>query len=62
MMAQPNKYVSDNTDCDDNNDTISPDGDDICNGKKMTVQMALMMDQKYYADTDLDGFGDSAQM
>ena len=64
---QPSGYVSDSTDCDDSDEDINPgeaeicnEGvDDDCNGVADDDD-AVTDPETWYADTDADGYGDSA--
>jgi hypothetical protein len=53
-------YVTDNTDCDDNEITISPSGIESCNGAddNCNGQVDEGVQSVFYADDDGDGFGD----
>ncbi len=65
---QPSGYVSDSSDCDDANDEIHPDADEVCDevdndcdGDIDGDDSALSTDETWYADDDGDGFGDPDQ-
>ena len=57
----PAGYVSDNTDCDDTNNTVYPGAAEICDGLDNNcdgnIDEGVL--NTYYADTDSDGFGDA---
>ena len=58
--AAPAGYVSDNTDCDDTDNTVYPTASEICDGKDndcdgMTDENGLT---EFFADADNDGYGD----
>ncbi len=60
---QPMGYVSMGNDCDDDNDTINPGAEDICNGIDDNcdgVADENTPNQIWYKDKDEDGFGNSA--
>ncbi len=57
----PAGYVSDNTDCDDNNGNVNPGASEICDGVDNNCDGQVdegLVNNSYYADTDSDGFGD----
>jgi gliding motility-associated-like protein len=60
--AAPPGYVSDNTDCDDADDTVNSSAIEICDGLDNDCDIAIDEDagDTYYADTDNDGFGDAS--
>ncbi|MFT5684682.1 MAG: hypothetical protein ACI8RZ_005626 [Myxococcota bacterium] len=57
----PSGYVSNDEDCDDGNNTISPDGTEVCNGEDDDCDGDIDEDvadmETFYADDDGDGFG-----
>ncbi|MFT5685135.1 MAG: hypothetical protein ACI8RZ_006084 [Myxococcota bacterium] len=58
----PSGYVGNDEDCDDGNNTISPDGTEVCNGEDddcdgSTDEGVSSLDT-FYEDADGDGFGD----
>ena len=58
---QPNGYVADSTDCNDNNEDISPSGTEICNSKDDNCDGQVDEDGiqfTFYIDADNDGLGD----
>jgi len=60
--AAPSGYVEDNTDCDDTNVEISPDGTEVCNDADDDCDTEIDEDatdmSTWYADGDADGYGD----
>jgi hypothetical protein len=65
--AQPSGTVSDDSDCDDTESSISPDGTETCNGVDDDCDGFTDDDDSpvtgtytWYADTDGDGYGDLA--
>jgi hypothetical protein len=66
---QPTGYVADNTDCDDNESTINPDGtevcdsgdvDEDCDGDSDDDDTSVTGQTTYYIDGDSDGWGDDS--
>ena len=61
--TQPIGYVSNDLDCDDNNNAVNPDADEICDGIDNncdgTVDTDAIDQDVWYADADNDGFGDA---
>ena len=62
---QPNGYVADNTDCDDDDDTVYPDAPELCDGLDNDCDGQVDDDDAditgqstWYYDTDLDAYGD----
>jgi hypothetical protein len=53
-------YTSDNTDCNDNNVSVSPNAAEICNetDDDCDFEVDEYVTSTYYADLDSDGFGD----
>ncbi|MBI5486600.1 MAG: putative metal-binding motif-containing protein [Deltaproteobacteria bacterium] len=63
----PAGYVANDEDCDDGDDSINPDTDEVCNGADddcdgETDENGAVGSTAYYPDTDVDGFGDEAAM
>lgn len=61
--AQPTGYVDDDTDCDDNDATSYPSATEACDSIDNDCNDLVddgVATSTYYADTDADGFGDSA--
>ncbi|MCB9741803.1 MAG: putative metal-binding motif-containing protein [Alphaproteobacteria bacterium] len=65
--SQPSRSVTDASDCDDANNTISPDADEVCDGVDNDcdgdvddddASVDLTTGGEWYADGDGDGFGD----
>ena len=66
--AQPNGFVEDNSDCDDVNALNNPMGTEVCDGVDNNCDglvddadpsVVFGADDVWYADTDVDGFGDA---
>ena len=58
----PQGFVTNSTDCDDNNATININGSEICNGQDDNCDGQIddgFVLSDYYFDLDLDGFGKS---
>ncbi|MDG1480782.1 MAG: MopE-related protein [Myxococcota bacterium] len=59
----PSGYVADDTDCDDTDAAISPDGEEVCdeadNDCDGTIDDSPVDGTAYYADVDGDGYGDA---
>ena len=61
--TEPSGYVADNTDCDDTNTGINPGEAEACNGADDNCSGVAdegLAFATYYADSDSDGYGDSA--
>ncbi len=60
---QPRDYVSDDTDCDDNDDDVFPGAEEVCNDEDDDCDGGIDDDATdagtWYADADADGYGDS---
>ena len=60
----PEGHVEDATDCDDADDAVNPDADEICNGIDDDCDGDIDTDavdaETWYADADGDGYGDPA--
>ena len=62
--AAPSGYVSDNTDCDDTQNTIYPGAVELCDGFDNNCDTQIdegLTLTTYYADLDGDGYGDPNQ-
>ncbi len=66
--AEPEGYTDDDTDCDDTDADISPDGSEVCNGvdddcdgdiDDADPDQDMSTTSVWYADADGDGYGDS---
>ncbi len=62
--TMPTDFITDSTDCDDNDNDIHPGADEICNGEDDncdgTVDTDAIDTTTWYLDSDSDGFGDPA--
>ena len=61
--SAPAGYVSDATDCNDANAAVNPGATEVCNGIDDDCDGLTdegLTPTTYYADTDGDGFGNSA--
>lgn len=60
----PSGYVSNNGDCDDSSDLISPAGTESCNGVDdncdLSIDEGVLL--TFYQDNDLDGFGGNTEV
>ncbi len=61
----PSGYIEDASDCDDGDDAVNPDADELCNGVDDdcdgdTDEDDALDASTWYADTDSDGYGDAA--
>ncbi|RYZ56143.1 MAG: hypothetical protein EOP49_01120 [Sphingobacteriales bacterium] len=59
---QPAGYVADNTDCNDNDDSVYPNAPELCDGKDNDCNGTVDDGATtiFYRDFDSDGFGDAA--
>jgi hypothetical protein len=62
--SAPGGYVATDDDCDDSDGSIHPGADEVCNGLDDDCDARIDIDaideETWYADGDLDGFGDEA--
>ncbi|MEO7174825.1 MAG: MopE-related protein, partial [Saprospiraceae bacterium] len=58
----PEGYVTDDTDCDDNDGDVHPGATEVCNDKDDDCDGAIdeELQSTFYADTDDDGYGDES--
>lgn len=60
---QPPGYTSENTDCDDTQNTVYPEADELCDGIDndcdVEVDEGALNPPTWYADSDGDGYGDA---
>ncbi|WP_166637255.1 HYR domain-containing protein, partial [Algoriphagus boseongensis] len=58
--AGPEGYVTDNSDCDDSDDTVYPGAPELCDGKDNNCDGTIDegVQTAFYMDVDGDGFGD----
>ncbi len=61
---QPDGYVDNHRDCDDTNDAVHPDADEVCDGADNdcdgTIDLEATDALSWYVDDDGDGYGTSA--
>ncbi|MBK6363887.1 MAG: putative metal-binding motif-containing protein [Saprospiraceae bacterium] len=59
--SPPSGYVTDNTDCNDNNVLVNPGATEICNGLDDDCDGGVDegVQNTYYADADNDSYGDA---
>ncbi|TFV97904.1 HYR domain-containing protein, partial [Algoriphagus kandeliae] len=59
--AAPEGYVTDNSDCDDLDDTVYPGAPEVCDGKDNNCDGTIDegVQTAFYMDSDGDGFGDA---
>lgn len=60
----PSGYVTDNTDCNDNNNAVNPSASEACNltDDDCDGQIDEGVQNTYYADSDADGYGSSFEI
>ncbi|MAA79172.1 MAG: hypothetical protein CL916_07910 [Deltaproteobacteria bacterium] len=62
--SQPVGYITDYTDCDDNDNDVHPGADEICNGEDddcdTSIDNNVIDGDTWYEDGDEDGFGNPA--
>jgi len=61
LCEEAEGYVADNTDCDDDNDTIYPDAPELCDelDNDCDTEVDEDLDQTYYRDQDEDTYGNA---
>jgi hypothetical protein len=62
--SQPEHHIDNDLDCDDNNNAVSPDSPELCNGNDDNCNEEIDEDGAidgdiFYADTDNDGYGNA---
>ena len=65
FCIQPSNYVSNSSDCNDNNAAINSNAAEICNGLDENCNVQAddgLVFSNYYFDFDLDGFGTAGNM
>ncbi len=60
--VQPAGTVLDSTDCDDADPSVNPAATELCGGGDENCDGATDEPVEWYADTDLDGYGDAANV